>query len=125
MTGLPRVARAASILAVRTWPAEEYTRVTLELDSELMTEHFILPDPPRLVVDIQGLTMNAAINQLVTQVRLDDPYIAAVRAAQNRPDVLRLVFDLKQIIAPQLFTLKSHLPIENRTPNPHHRCHLA
>jgi len=106
MTGLPRVARAASILAVRTWPAEEYTRVTLELDSELMTEHFILPDPPRLVVDIQGLTMNAAINQLVTQVRLDDPYIAAVRAAQNRPDVLRLVFDLKQLIAPQLFTLK-------------------
>jgi len=101
-----RAAHAASILAVRTWPADEYTRVTLELDSELTTEHFTLPDPPRLVVDIQGLTMNAAINQLVTQIRLDDPYIAAVRAAQNRPDVLRLVFDLKQLINPQLFTLK-------------------
>jgi len=102
----PRIAHAASILAVRTWPADEYTRVTLELDSELHTEHFILDDPPRLVVDIQGLSMNAAINELVTQIRLDDPYIAAVRAAQNRPDVLRLVFDLKQLIAPQLFTLK-------------------
>jgi len=109
VTGLSipsRAAHAASILAVRTWPADEYTRVTLELDSELTTEHFILLEPPRLVVDVQGLTMNATINQLVTQIRLDDPYIAAVRAAQNRPDVLRLVFDLKQLINPQLFTLK-------------------
>ncbi|KAG1249979.1 hypothetical protein G6F65_018908 [Rhizopus arrhizus] len=31
---LPRLAQAATILAVRTWPADEYTRVTLELDSE-------------------------------------------------------------------------------------------
>lgn len=103
---LPSLAKAATILAVRTWPADEYTRVTLELDSELKAEHFTLENPHRLVVDIDGLTMTPAINQLVTKVRPNDPYIATVRAAQNRPDVLRLVFDLKQAIAPQLFTLK-------------------
>jgi len=103
---VPRLAQAATILAVRTWPADEYTRVTLELDQNLKAKHFTLDDPHRLVVDIDGLTMNQAINHLITQIRPDDPYIANVRAAQNRPNVVRLVLDLKQAIAPQVFTLK-------------------
>lgn len=97
---------AGTILAVRTWPADEYTRVTLEMDSELKAEHFTLEGPDRLVVDIQGLTINRAINDLVSKIKPNDPYIASVRVAQNRPDVIRLVMDLKQPIAPQVFTLK-------------------
>src|SRR5690606_7845330 len=103
---LPRLAQAATILAVRTWPADEYTRVTLELDSELKAEHFTLENPHRLVVDIEGLQVSSALNQLVSKVRPDDPYIQALRVAQNRPNVVRLVFDLKQAVAPQVFTLK-------------------
>jgi len=103
---IPRLAMAGTILAVRTWPADEYTRVTLELDTELKAEHFTLDNPDRLVVDIDGLTMSAKINDLVSKIRPNDPYIASVRVAQNRPEVLRLVFDLKQPIAPQVFTLK-------------------
>lgn len=103
---IPKLAHAATILAVRTWPADEYTRVTLELDTELKAEHFTLDNPHRLVVDIQGLTMNQTINELVSKVKPNDPYIETVRVAQNRPDVIRLVFDLKQAIAPQVFTLK-------------------
>lgn len=103
---IPNLAHAATILAVRTWPADEYTRVTLEMDSELKAEHFILENPHRLVVDIDGLSMNSAINDLVSKVKPNDPYINSVRVAQNRPNVVRLVFDLKQAIAPQVFTLK-------------------
>ncbi|SUV85814.1 N-acetylmuramoyl-L-alanine amidase [Bordetella pertussis] len=103
---VPRLAHAATILAVRTWPADEYTRVTLELDSELKAEHFTLENPHRLVVDIEGLSVNAALNDLVSKVRHDDPYIQGLRVAQNRPNVVRLVFDLKQSVAPQVFTLK-------------------
>jgi len=103
---IPRVAMAAKLLAVRTWPADDYTRVTLELDSELRAEHFTLENPHRLVVDIQGMEMNPSLNDLVRKVRPDDPYISALRVAQNRSNVIRLVFDLKQSIAPQVFTLK-------------------
>ena len=103
---LPRLAHAATILAVRTWPAEEYTRVTLELDHELKAEHFTLENPHRLVVDIEGLTVSAALNDLVRKVRPGDPYISGLRVAQNRPNVVRIVFDLKQAVAPQVFTLK-------------------
>ncbi len=93
-------------MAVRTWPADEYTRVTLEMDSELKAEHFTLENPHRMVVDIQGLTMNRTIEELVSKVRPNDPYIRSVRVGQNRPDVVRLVLDLKQAVAPQIFTLK-------------------
>ena len=102
----PGVAMAAKLLAVRTWPADDYTRVTLELDSELREEHFTLENPDRLVVDIQGMEMSPALNDLVRKVRPDDPYISSLRVAQNRSNVIRIVFDLKQAIAPQVFTLK-------------------
>jgi N-acetylmuramoyl-L-alanine amidase len=103
---IPRIAMASRLLAVRTWPADEYTRVTLELDSELKAEHFTLEAPHRMVVDITGLDMSPALNDLVKKVRTDDPYISSLRVAQNRPNIVRLVFDLKQAIAPQVFTLK-------------------
>lgn len=103
---IPRLAQAATLLAVRTWPADEYTRVTLELDSELKAEQFTLENPDRLVVDIEGLSMSQALNDLAGRIRKDDPYIRSLRIAQNRPNVLRLVFDLKQAVAPQVFTLK-------------------
>lgn len=103
---IPRLTQAATILAVRTWPADEYTRVTLEMDTELKAEHFTLTGPDRLVVDIEGLTMSQALNTLVSKIKPNDPYINTVRVGQNRPDVVRLVLDLKQPIAPQVFTLK-------------------
>ncbi len=98
-------AAAAQILAVRVWPADEYTRVTLENDSELKATHFTVPDPQRLVVDIEGLRLNSTLKELVAKIQSGDPYIKQVRVGQNLPNVVRLVFDLKEEIKPQVFTL--------------------
>ena len=102
---LPGTAMAAAIMAVRVWPADDYTRVTLENDGELKTTHFMVPDPPRLVVDIDGLALNDTLKSLVAKVESNDPYIKQVRVGQNRPNVVRLVFDLKETVKPQVFTL--------------------
>ena len=102
----PARVHAASILAVRTWPADEYTRVTLEMDSALKVDSFTLKAPNRLVVDVHGISMSQAINSLVSQITFDDPYVQRVRVAQNSPGVVRLVMELKQQVAPQIFTLK-------------------
>jgi N-acetylmuramoyl-L-alanine amidase len=45
------------------------------------------------------------LRELVSKVRADDPFIAGVRVGQNRPNVARLVLDLKQSIKPQVFGL--------------------
>jgi N-acetylmuramoyl-L-alanine amidase len=101
----PLPAFAAQILAVRTWPAEDYTRVTLESDTRLSSTHFIIKDPERLVVDIEGLVLNPTLKELVAKIQPNDPYIHQVRVGQNRPNVVRLVFDLKAEINPQVFSL--------------------
>jgi N-acetylmuramoyl-L-alanine amidase len=101
----PMRAMAAQILAVRVWPAEDYTRVTLENDAALKATHFIVKDPERMVVDIEGLELNPTLKSLVAKIQSNDPYIKQVRVGQNRPNVVRLVFDLKEEITPQVFTL--------------------
>ncbi len=95
----------ASIVAVRVWPAADYTRVTIESDQPLAQKHFLAENPNRLVIDIDGLELSPALRELVGKVRADDPFIAGVRAGQNQPRVVRVVIDLKQPTAPQLFTL--------------------
>ena len=101
---LPR-AHGAGIVAVRIWPAPDYTRVTLELDESLKSSHFVATDPPRVVVDLEGVEIDAALREIVAKVQADDPYIATVRVAQNRARVVRLVFDLKVPVSPQVFSL--------------------
>jgi N-acetylmuramoyl-L-alanine amidase len=101
----PMRAAAAQILAVRVWPADDYTRVTLENDAALKATHFIVKDPERMVVDIEGLELNPTLKSLVAKIQSNDPYIKQVRVGQNRPNVVRLVFDLKEEITPQVFTL--------------------
>ena len=98
-------AGAAQILAVRVWPAADYTRVTLENDTDLKATHFTVPDPQRLVVDIEGLELNPTLKGLVAKIESGDPDIKQVRVGQNRPNVVRLVFDLKEEIKPQVFSL--------------------
>ncbi|HEX2530820.1 MAG TPA: AMIN domain-containing protein, partial [Burkholderiaceae bacterium] len=102
----PAQAHAAQILAVRVWPADDYTRITLENDSALKATHFIVRDPERLVVDIEGLELNPTLRELVAKIQPNDPYIRQVRVGQNRPNIVRLVFDLKDKIDPQVFMLE-------------------
>lgn len=97
---------SAAVVAVRVWPARDYTRVTIELDRALQANHALLADPVRLMVDLDGLELDAPLRQLVAQIKPDDPYISQVRVGQNRPGVVRLVFDLKTEVAPRLFTLE-------------------
>ncbi len=102
----PRFAHAAQIAAVRVWPAVDYTRVTIETNEKLKASHFIVKDPGRLVVEIEGVDLDAKLKSLVAQVQPNDPYIAQVRVGQNRPGVVRMVLDLKEEIQPQVFTLE-------------------
>jgi N-acetylmuramoyl-L-alanine amidase len=95
----------ASIVAVRVWPAADYTRVTIESDQALAAKHFVTQNPPRLVIDIDQLELSPTLRELVGKVRPDDPYIAGVRVGQNQPRLVRLVVDLKQSVQPQQFTL--------------------
>ena len=103
--GARELAFGAAIVAVRVWPADEYTRITIESDAPLSEKHFLAERPSRLVIDVDGLELSPQLRELVGKVRPDDPFIAGVRVGQSQPRMVRLVIDLKQATAPQLFTL--------------------
>src|SRR3569832_1164758 len=69
----PAASYAAQILAVRVWPAEDYTRVTLENVTNHKTSHFIVKDSERLVVDIEGIDLNPALKSLGAGGRAGGP----------------------------------------------------
>lgn len=98
-------AKLPAILAVRVWPAADYTRVTLEHDAPLKFSHFTVENPDRLVVDIEGVEFNSVLDSLARKVAADDPNIKLLRAGRFKPGVVRLVMELKTKVNPQVFTL--------------------
>jgi N-acetylmuramoyl-L-alanine amidase len=111
-----QIARGASLLDVRLWPAADYTRLTLEHDRPLRFTHFMVRETPplRLVVDVEDVELSPRLKELVGQVGTEDPYIARVRVGQNRPRVVRLVIELKEDIRPDVFALPPVGPYQHR-----------
>lgn len=112
--GTAELVWGARIVAVRMWPAKDYTRITIESDTALKATPFYVPDPPRLAVDIEGIELAPNLRDLVSKVKTDDPNVLGVRVGQNAPKVVRLVIDLKGPIAPQVFTLEPVAAYQHR-----------
>ncbi|MDP2878816.1 MAG: AMIN domain-containing protein, partial [Sulfuricella sp.] len=93
------------ITAARVWPAVDYTRVTLESASPVKYQFLAVKNPDRLVIDLEGVDVNAALEGLAAKVAANDPYIKLVRVARNKPGVVRVVLDMKGEVKPQMFTL--------------------
>lgn len=112
--GTTQLARGATMLAVRVWPAPDYSRVTLESDAPIQSTQTLVASPPRLAVDIEGMTLNTAFRELVGKVQDSDPNIAGIRVGQFNASTVRLVIDLKQDITPQVFNLQPIAPYAHR-----------
>jgi N-acetylmuramoyl-L-alanine amidase len=104
LLGAQQLAHGATVLAVRLWPAPDYTRLTIESDG-LLTSRTVI-SPQRLALDLEGIALDPTLRELVAKVQADDPYISGIRVVQHAAGVVRLQVDLKQAALPQVF----HLP---------------
>ncbi len=95
-----------TVRAVRIWPAQDYTRVTLESKASIAHSLLAVKNPERLVLDLQDVDYQSLAQEIAGKLGNDDPYISALRAGRFKPGVVRLVFDLKGEVKPQIFTLK-------------------
>ena len=96
---------APQFVAVRIWPANAYSRITLESTEKLQYNYFTLDNPRRLVLDLKGVQLNEVLQGINSKVQRSDPYIGIIRVGQNTADTVRIVIDLKTDVNPQLFTL--------------------
>ena len=94
-----------SIAAARVWPAADYTRITLESPQAIRHQMLSLKNPERLVLDLDNVALTAVLAGLNDKIGSNDPYVKSVRVGQFKPGVVRLVFDLKSEVKPQLFSL--------------------
>lgn len=97
---------AVSISALRVWPAQDYTRITIESNQAIRYNQFIIKNPERLVIDLEQVELNEILSSLSGKIGNDDPYIASARVGRFKPGIVRLVLDLKTDVKPQLFNLK-------------------
>lgn len=97
---------APTLLAVRVWPSADYTRVTLEHDLPIRFSHLLLANPDRLVLDLEGVEFNSVLASLPGKIDANDPQIKLIRAGRFKPEVVRIVIELKTEVKPQVFTLK-------------------
>jgi N-acetylmuramoyl-L-alanine amidase len=99
------LAAPSKVNAARVWPANEYTRVTFEAGSAFKYQHFFVKDPERLVLDIENVELGDALKSLSEKVGGNDPFIKSVRVGLNRPNVVRVVLDLRTEVLPQVFAV--------------------
>jgi N-acetylmuramoyl-L-alanine amidase len=97
---------AISINSARIWPAQDYTRLTIESKQAIHHTMFTVENPKRLVIDLENIEASDKLNELSKKISNNDPYIASVRLGKFKPTVTRLVLDLKNDVKPQLFDLE-------------------
>ncbi|WP_152226598.1 N-acetylmuramoyl-L-alanine amidase AmiB [Pseudomonas sp. SCB32] len=101
---------ATQIKSVRIWRAPDNTRLVFDLSGPVQHSLFTLSAPNRIVVDINGAQMSAALDKL----KLNNTPITSVRAAQRSSTDLRLVLDLKKPVTPKSFVLAPNQQYGNR-----------
>jgi len=103
---LPQANATIAVSSARIWPAQDYTRLTVESKQPIHHNMFTVSNPDRLVIDLDDIELGDSLNNLSKLVGNEDPYIKSVRVGNFKPGVVRLVLDLKSEIKPQLFDLK-------------------
>jgi N-acetylmuramoyl-L-alanine amidase len=103
---IPNAHAAIAISSTRVWPAQEYTRLTIESKKPIRHNMFSIGNPDRLVIDLENVELGEPLNKLTEKIGDNDPYIRSVRIGHFKPGVVRLVLDLKTEVKPQLFVLK-------------------
>ncbi|GAA6143653.1 N-acetylmuramoyl-L-alanine amidase [Hydrogenophaga sp. 5NK40-0174] len=114
LLGAREIAWGASVVAVRIWPADEYTRVTIESDGKLEVLQTMVNDARHLAVDIQGLDLVDGLGDMSGKLRSDDPNIRSINVSARGKGVARLNIQLKQAANPQVFHLKPVAAYQHR-----------
>jgi len=100
------VGAAERVSAVRVWPAQDYTRITIEAGQPIRHELLLVKNPDRLVLDLEGVDFDSVQREIADKILPGDPYVGQMRAGRYKPGVVRLVLDLKTEVKPQIFMLK-------------------
>ncbi len=99
-TGSPEEIRPASgavpqVSRVRTWNADTYTRIVIDVGSQVKYQAARISGPDRIYFDIEGAKVDPAL--LHKPIDLENGgYLKTVRIAQNQTGVVRVVLEVNR-----------------------------
>ncbi|MGV8712457.1 MAG: N-acetylmuramoyl-L-alanine amidase [Nitrosomonas sp.] len=99
----PAMAASTSIKSVQVGLTPDYTRITLESNHPLHYDLSMLDNPHRVIIDLSNVKITPTLASLPQKIDAIDPFIQKIRIGQFKPDVVRLVFDLKLHVVPRAF----------------------
>ena len=90
----PETRRSSVIRSIRHWSTDGYTRVTIDLDGRAHYQETRVGNPDRIFFDLSNTKLGPEAPG--KPIAVEDRLLRQIRAAQNRPDVVRVVLDLNQ-----------------------------
>ncbi len=93
----------SSVYGIRHWSTSNYTRVSIDLDSEARFQKTRLTDPDRIFFDIYSSKLTPDL--LNKTFAVGDQFLKQVRVGQNRLDVVRVVLDFAGVTDYSVFEL--------------------
>jgi N-acetylmuramoyl-L-alanine amidase len=100
----------AEVKGIRFWSSPSYSRVVIDVDSEVRYTHRLLKrdpsiaKPKRLYIDLNHSRMQPGLKPVVP---ITDDLLSDARAAQYSPDTVRIVLDIKSIDSFKIFSLRN------------------
>ena len=96
--------QGSEVSRVRVWNADNYTRIIIELGGKAKYQAARISDPDRIYFDLE----NAKLSNELLHDLIEVPsggYLKAVRVAQNRSDIVRVVLDVAKVKDYSVFEL--------------------
>lgn len=93
----------AKVTAIRTWNADDYTRVVVDLNSAVKYESARIKNPDRIYFDLYTAQLGKSVTD--KEMPLQNGFLKSVRVAQNKDGVVRLVLDVQSVEGYSAFLL--------------------
>jgi N-acetylmuramoyl-L-alanine amidase len=93
----------AKVTDIRSWNADDYTRVVVDLDGAVKYESARIKNPDRIYFDLYSARLDKSVTE--KEMPLQNGFLKAVRVAQNKDGVVRLVLDVQSVEGYSAFLL--------------------
>lgn len=93
----------SSVTAIRTWNADDYTRVVVDLNGAVKYQAARIKNPDRIYFDLYKAHLGHSLTD--KELAVQNGFLKSVRVAQNKAGVVRLVLDVRSIEGYSAFLL--------------------
>jgi N-acetylmuramoyl-L-alanine amidase len=92
------------VTRIRTWNADTYTRIVIDVGSQVKYQAARISGPDRIYFDIEGAKLNSLLLHKQVDVA-NGGFLKAVRIAQNQSGVVRVVLEVDRVKDYSVFLL--------------------